>query len=131
MCILSEKCYLENRDRTKGYYLANRDRIKEYQLKNHDKTIARKKIYSNNSNKTVSNSRLVRKTGSRFRQALRGKIKSSSTRDILGIDIDSYKKWVKFHFTPEMNWSNIDIDHVKPICLFDVFKDDELRETCC
>ena len=28
-----------------------------------------------------------------------------------------------------MNWLNIEIDHVKPICLFDVSKDEELRET--
>ena len=27
-----------------------------------------------------------------------------------------------------MNWSNIEIDHVKPICMFDVTKDDKLRE---
>ena len=30
--------------------------------------------------------------------------------------------------TPEMNWSNNEIDHVKAICLFDVSKDEELRE---
>ena len=30
--------------------------------------------------------------------------------------------------TPEMNWSNVDIDHVKAICLFDASKDEELRE---
>ena len=30
--------------------------------------------------------------------------------------------------TPEMNWSNIEIDHVKAICLFDISKDEELRE---
>ena len=30
--------------------------------------------------------------------------------------------------TPEMNWSNIEIDHVKEICLFDISKDEELRE---
>ena len=30
--------------------------------------------------------------------------------------------------SPEMNWSNIEIDHLKPICLFDVSKDEELRE---
>ena len=30
--------------------------------------------------------------------------------------------------TSEMNWSNIEIDHVKPICLFDVSKDEELKE---
>ena len=27
-----------------------------------------------------------------------------------------------------MNWSNIEIDHVKPNCMFDVTKDEELRE---
>ena len=30
--------------------------------------------------------------------------------------------------TPEMNWNFIEIDHVKPICLFDASKDDELRQ---
>ena len=27
-----------------------------------------------------------------------------------------------------MNWENIEIDHVKPICLVDVSEDEELRE---
>ena len=30
--------------------------------------------------------------------------------------------------TPEMNWSIIEIDHVKAICLFDVSKDEDLGE---
>ena len=29
---------------------------------------------------------------------------------------------------PEMSWCKIEIDHVKPICMVDVSKDDELRE---
>ena len=29
--------------------------------------------------------------------------------------------------TPEMNWTKIEIDHVKPNCMFDVSKDEELR----
>ena len=59
---------------------------------------------------------------------MKGKTKSSSTRDILGIDIDLYKKWIEFQFTPDMTWDNIEIDHVKPICLFNVSKDEELKE---
>ena len=112
----------------KDYYLDNRDRIKEYQVKNHNKIIAQKKFYSNNKYKSDINYRLICKTRSRIRNALQGKIKSSSSRDILGIDIDTYKKWLEFQFTTEMNWSNIEIDHVKPICMFDVTKDNELRE---
>ena len=38
---------------------------------------------------------------------------------------------MEFQFTPEMNWSNIENDHVKPICMFDVSKDEELREAFC
>ena len=59
---------------------------------------------------------------------MHGKIKLSSTRDILGIDIETYKKWIEWQFTPEMNWNKIEIDHVKPICMFDVTKDEELKE---
>ena len=55
-------------------------------------------------------------------------IRQSSTKDILGIDTDAYEKWLEIQLTPEMNWNNIEIDHVKAICLFDVSKDEELRE---
>ena len=30
--------------------------------------------------------------------------------------------------TPEMNWTNIELNHVRSICMFDVSKDEELRE---
>ena len=52
----------------------------------------------------------------------------SSTKEILRIDIETYKKWIEYQMTPETNWSKIEIDHVKAICLFDVSKDEELRE---
>ena len=29
--------------------------------------------------------------------------------------------------TPEMNWTNIEIDHVKRICMFDLSKDQEIK----
>ena len=44
------------------------------------------------------------------------------------MNIDLYRKWIEFQMTPEMTWSNIEIDHVKAICLFDLSKDEELRE---
>ena len=28
-----------------------------------------------------------------------------------------------------MNWTNIQIDYNKPICMFDVYDDEELKET--
>ena len=97
-------------------------------MKNYDKITTRKKIYLKNRYKTDNNFRLISKTRSRIRKALNGKLKSSSTRDSLGIDIDTYKKWIQWQFTPKMNWTNIEIDHVKAICLIDVSKNEELRE---
>ena len=32
---------------------------------------------------------------------------------------------MELKITPEMNWSNIEIDHVKPISMFDVSKAEE------
>ena len=46
--------------------------------------------------------------------------KQSSTKEILGIDVDTYRKWIEFQFKPEMNFKNYEIDHMKPICMFDV-----------
>ena len=37
------------------------------------------------------------------------------------------KNWIEFRFTPKMNWSNIEIDHVKPICMFNVSDDEEIK----
>ena len=30
--------------------------------------------------------------------------------------------------TPEMNWTKIEIDHVKSFCLFDIFNNEGLKE---
>ena len=99
-----------------------------YDKQNRGKTKTRKKIYLNNRYKTDINFCLICKTRSRIRQALQGKTKSSSTKDILGIDIETYRKWIKSQFTPEMTWNNIEIVHVKPIFMFDVSKDEELKK---
>ena len=112
---------------SKKYYLDSRDRIKEYQLKNHEKIITQQREYRNNRYKTDINYRLICITRSRIRQALNRKTKSSSIIDILGMDINFYRKWIEFQFTPEMNWSNIEIDHNKAICLFDLSKEEELK----
>ena len=112
------------------YDFESRERIinKDYRLKHHDKIMAQKKIYSNNRYKTDINFRLICKTRSRIYKTLKGMTKQSSSINILGIDIDLYRKWLEFQFTPEMNWENFEIDHVKPICMFDVTKDEELKE---
>ena len=84
--------------------------------------------YTKNRYKTDVMFRLVKNTRRRIHHALKGRSKSISTKEILGIDIDLFKKWIEFQMTPEMNWNNIEIDPVKAICLFDVSKVEDLRE---
>ena len=97
-------------------------------LENRDKINTRLNEYFKNRVNTGVNFRLIRNTRRRIHHALNGKSKSSSTRDILGIDINTYRKLIQWQFTPEMNWSNTELDQVKPICMFDVSKDKELKE---
>ena len=120
--------YNENRDKKRKYYLDNQDRLlnkqKYYNKENRDRI----NIYSNNRYKTDINYRLIKSTRRRIHQALNGKSKPSSTKEILGIDIDLYRKWIKFQMSPDMTWDNIEIDHVKPIYMFDVSDDEQLKE---
>ena len=72
---------------------------------------------------------MSRNTRRRFHQVVNGKSKSSSTKeDLLGRDIGSYRKWIEYQMTPNMTWDNIEIDYVKAICLFDVSRDEQLKE---
>ena len=87
--------------------------------------------YIKNRKKTDVDFRLVHNTRRRNHYALNGKSKSSSTKEILGIDIETYKKWIKIQMTPEKNWNIIEIDHVKPFCMFDVSKEGEVEEAFC
>ena len=114
--------YNENRKKARKYCFENRDKIKEYQLRNRDQINNRMNEYIKNRMKKDVNFRIIRNTRRRVHQALNSKSKSISTKEILGIDIESYRKWIEWQFTPEMNWQNNEIDHVKPICMLDVSK---------
>ena len=56
------------------------------------------------------------------------KLKPFSTIAILGIDIYTYRRWIEFQLTPDMNWKNMDIDHLKPSSSFDIANDEELKK---
>ena len=106
----------------------NPGKVKQNQKKDNEQNKEKRKIYLKNKRETEVKFRLIGNTRNRNHKSLKGMTKQSSTIDILGIDIDTYKKWLEFQFTPEMKWYNIEIDHVKAICLFDISKDEELRE---
>ena len=108
----------------KDYYLKHLDKIKI----NNEQNRERRNIYLKNKRETNVNFRLISNTRNRIYKSLKAMTKQSSTKETLGIDIDLYRKRLEFQYTPEMNWSNIEIDHVKPICMFDVTKDEQLKE---
>ena len=58
---------------------------------------------------------------------MKGHSKSHFTLNNSGLDFD-YRKWIELKMSPEMNWSNIEYDHVKRFSIFDVSKGGGLRE---
>ena len=128
-CVPCWKNYcFDNRGRVKRYYLNNQNRLKNYQKNFFYENKEKINLYNKNRIKTDITFRIFRNTRRIIHHALNGKSKSISTREILGIDIETYRIWIEWQFTPEMNLQNIEIDHVKPIYMFDVSKDEELRE---
>ena len=90
----------------KEYESENREKIKEYKIQyfqHKNKINESRKTYFKNKRKTDVNFRLICITRWRIHHALNGKSNSLSTKEILGIDIDLYKKWIEFQMTPEMN----------------------------
>ena len=67
-------------------------------------------------------------TGSRIREVLNTKSKSISFKKFVVVDNDTYRIWTEYQFLPEMKWTNIETDHVKPICLFHVPKYEEIKK---
>ena len=76
-----------------------------------------------NRMKSDVNSQIICIRRRMIHHALNGKLKSSSTIDILGTDNDTNRRWIEYQFTPEMNWSKIDIDQVRLISSFEISKD--------
>ena len=124
--------YLKNIDKivlkTRDWSKNNTEKVKQNQKKYNEQNKEKRNVYLKNKRETDINFRLISITRNRNYKSLKGMTKQSSTKEILGIDIDTYRKWIEFQFTPEMNWENIEIDHVKAICLFDVTKDEESKE---
>ena len=110
-------------DCRRKFYLKNLDKIKLYNEKNRE----RRNRYLKNKRETDINFRIISNTRNRIYKSLKGMTKQLTTREILGIDIYLYRKWLEFQFTPEMNWLNIEIDHVKPICMFNVSDNEQLK----
>ena len=75
-------------DCCKNFYLKKLDKIKIYNEQNRE----RGNRYLKNKQETDVNFRLFSNTINRIHKSIKSLTKQSSSRDILGIDIESYKK---------------------------------------
>ena len=86
------------------------------------------KNYVKKKNETDVNFCLIVYTRIRIYKSLKGLTKQSTSSDVMGIDIDTWRRWIYYQFTPEKNWSNIEIDQAEPVTSFDTSKDNGLRQ---
>jgi hypothetical protein len=75
---------------------------------------------------TNMNYRIKKSLAARLRTVL---VKTDSTMNYIGCNIQYLREWFEYNFTSEMNWDNYgsywSIDHIIPVCKFDLTLEDE------
>jgi len=146
-------------DKLKNYYLENKETLtvqnKKYREENKTKINEQRKEYRNRpevkehvklknkeylpvKKQQIKEKRLSDKNF-QISEILRSKIhkilknKPTSYQNILGCDMEFFKKWIEFRFENDMNWDNLgntwQIDHILPINKFD-FSDENNIKLC-
>ena len=86
--------YFKNYDKiiqkTKDWNKNNPEKVKQNNKKYIEQNREKRNIYLKNKRETDVNFRLISNTRNRIYKSLKGMIKQSSTREILGIKIDTY-----------------------------------------
>ena len=84
-----------------------------------------------NEHNTNMNYRIKKSLAARLRSVI---VKTDSTMNYIGCNIQYLREWFEYNFTNEMNWDNYasywSIDHIIPTCKFDLINEDE-KFKCC
>ena len=79
-----------------------------------------------NEHNSNINYRIKKSLAARLRTII---IKTDSTMNYIGCNIQYLREWFEYNFTAEMNWDNYasfwSIDHIIPVCNFDLTLEDE------
>jgi hypothetical protein len=90
-----------------------------------------KTAWCKNEHNTNMNYRIKKSLAARLRTVL---VKNDSTMNYIGCNIQYLREWFEFNFTSEMNWDNYgsfwSIDHIIPVCKFDLTLEDEKLKCC-
>jgi Uri superfamily endonuclease len=135
--------YAANKDallsKKKEFHLSNRESALEYKKRhyslNREKIIEQNLAYINRRSKVDAVFRIGRNLRSRLHSALKNNFKSGSAIKDLGCSIDELKSHLESQFTTQMTWDNYGpkgwhIDHIKPLCSFDLTNPEQLKEAC-
>jgi hypothetical protein len=139
----NQKYYKQNieseKERTKKYIAEHKEYYLEYNkqyYKDNRETInARKNKNDKKRSKKDINFKLARYLRSRLSSAIRlGQKQGSAVRN-LGCSLDEFKRHLEKQFDNDMNWDNYGkygwhIDHIIPLCSFDLSKKEELIKAC-
>lgn len=126
----------QKRDRGKEYYQKNKDKVKLRHKNNYEKAETKEKIREKHHIRKHSDLVYIIRRRLRFRlrhiiKALGdNKYKRMSSLDLLGCDMEFFKKYIENKFTEGMSWNRlgeIHIDHIKPCAKFDLTKIEEQK----
>jgi hypothetical protein len=114
-------------DKNKKYYFSNKDKYNNVYYPKQN--LIKREKYNNDPIYKVSV--LLRNRLSKILK--RNKIyKTNSTIELLGCSFEFFKEYIEKQFKLGMDWSNNgsvwELDHIKPISLFDLSLEKELRE---
>lgn len=136
------------KERNKQYYIKNKTHIdvknklhreknrehlnkksKEYYYRNKKNIHQKQKEYLRNNIQAKTRHNLR----TRINSVLKGKIKSGSTMNLLGCDIQFFLQYIESKFLPGMTWKNHTkkgwhIDHIIPCASFDLTKEEEQKK---
>ena len=131
-------------DKSKKYINITPEKKAIYNMtyrKNHSEElkISKKDEYERHKDKYISRALTYQKTKKgKLKHNIRTRIgnaiknRSNSSKDLLDCDIDLYISYIEFQFDNEMTWDNYgdlwQIDHVNPICNFNLENDIEQKE---
>ena len=136
--IKSKTRYDENREPKleyqSNYYIENREKVRNYQREHESKLEIKIKTNTRRKNKRRNdiNYRISCNLRTRMWAAIKNNQKMGSAVTDLGISVEAFKMYIEAQFEIGMDWDNWgeiwEIDHIKPLCQFDLTDRDQFLE---